>query len=255
MAGETSTDAHSVRFEGASGARPPLADGEVHVLAVDLDQPPEPFLELLSPAEQERAERFHFDLHRRRYIVSHGALRCILAQELGVEPAVLQFREAERGKPELPAYPELQFNLSHSAACALVAMTRLSPVGVDVEERRPMEYAARITRRYFSPAEIAVFDTLPESQHLAAFYRCWTRKEAYLKATGEGLALPLVGFDVTLGPDEPARFLRVGEHSGQESGWLLFDLTPPGNHAAALALRHTGAKVLAWNWRPDPTRR
>lgn len=228
--------------------RPALADGEVHVLAVDLDEPPEGFRELLSAAERERAARFHFDVHRRRFVVSHGALRLILAAELGVAPKGLEFSEGERGKPELRAHPELQFNLSHSASCALIALTRTAPVGVDVEERRKIERAEMIARRYFSPAEVMAFDALPREQHLAAFYRCWTRKEAYLKATGEGLALPLHGFDVTLGPDEPALFLRVAERHDPDTGWSLFDLRVTGNFAGALALQNRSVSVRAWPW-------
>jgi 4'-phosphopantetheinyl transferase len=240
----------SVAFEPAPVTRPALSGDEVHVLSVDLDADPEPFMELLSEDERKRAARFHFDIHRRRYVVSHGALRRILAEELGADPAGLAFNEGERGKPALPAHAELQFNLSHSASCALVALTRAAPVGVDVEQRRPIEHAVTIARRYFSPAEIVAFDALPEPERIAAFYRCWTRKEAYLKATGEGLALPLVGFDVTLAPDEPARFLRVDDRQEPETGWLLFDLALPGDYAAALALEADDARVRVWRWEP-----
>ena len=244
----TRRGADSVAFEPAPAASVPLQSGEVHVRSVDLDADPDAFMELLSDAERERAARFHFDIHRRRYVVSHGALRRILAEELGVAPAALVFSEGERGKPGLPAHAELHFNLSHSASCALVALTRAAPVGVDVEQRRPMEYAETIARRYFSPAEIVAFDALPAAERLRAFYRCWTRKEAYLKATGEGLALPLVGFDVTLAPDEPARFLRVDDRHEPETGWALFDLRPAGDFAAALALPLTDVRVRAWAW-------
>jgi len=241
----------SVAFEPAPATRGSLESGEVHVLSVDLDAEPEPFLALLSEPERERAARFHFDIHRRRYVVAHGSLRRILADELGVDPDGLAFSEGERGKPGLPAHADLEFNLSHSASCALVALTRAAPVGVDVEERRPIEHAVTIARRYFSPAEIVAFDALPEPERIPAFYRCWTRKEAYLKATGEGLSLPLVGFDVTLAPDESARFLRVDDRHEPETGWSLHDMSPAGNYAAAMALERTDVSVRAWRWSPS----
>ena len=163
---------------------------------------------LLSPAEQARAERFLSPLHRNRFAVAHGRLRGILAARLAVPPDSLQFDSAEHGKPHL-AGPEsrsgLQFNLSHSADRGLVGWAEGRHLGVDVELWRPLGDEAALVRRFFSPAENAAYEALAQTERTRGFFECWTRKEAYIKAVGRGLGLPLDSFDVSFGAGcEPA---------------------------------------------------
>jgi 4'-phosphopantetheinyl transferase len=216
-----------------------LAPGEVHVWAIALDPPPATAAalgRLLSPDEQARAARFRFDEHRRRYAVGRGALRTLLGAYLGERPERLVFGYGPRGKPELPAAPELGFNLSNSEELALVGFLRGREIGVDVEYLKPMPDLAQIAERFFCAAETAKLLALPPEVHREAFFNCWTRKEAYLKAVGEGLAAPLDSFEVTLAPDEPARMLALrGDRTAAES-WSYHHLRPAPDYLGAVAI-------------------
>jgi 4'-phosphopantetheinyl transferase len=193
---------------------------------------------VLGPDERARADRFAFDRDRTEYVVCRGVLRCLLARYGDDSPSRLRFRYSPRGKPELdgPANPAgLRFNLAHSHGAAVVAVTQGRPVGVDVERVRPEADLGGLVRTCFAPEEQDEFWSLPESVRPRAFFAGWTRKEAFLKATGEGLGRPLDSFAVSLAPDAPARLLRV---DGDEAaaGWTLLDLTRDGAFAAAVAV-------------------
>jgi 4'-phosphopantetheinyl transferase len=204
--------------------------------------------EILAPPERERATRFRFAEHRRRFIVCRGTLREILSRYLELHPARIAFAYNRHGKPSLRdsrrgsdgRFSEIHFNVSHSGSWALQAVTRAGEVGIDIERIDPRFYNAgfvdeQIPERFFSPREVAQLRALPADQQTAAFFRCWTRKEAYIKARGLGLALPLDSFDVSLGPDDPPALLRCA------GGWSVQDLAgqdfnvPPGYAAAVVA--------------------
>ena len=164
----------------------------------------------LSPDERERADRFVFARDRDRFVAGRAFLRLLLAQYLGCEPRALRFRYGPNGKPALAdERSDLHFNLAHSGALAVCALARGSELGVDLERLRPIRDAEGVVRSAFSPREVARLESLPETARLRAFYEGWTRKEAFLKALGHGLARPLDSFDVTLGPGEPPRLLRT----------------------------------------------
>jgi len=183
---------------------------------------------LLSPAELGRANRFHFAKDRQAYIAAHGALRTILATYLGCRPAEIDFAAGANGKPSVAG---IQFNLSHSADLGVVAVTQGREVGVDVEYVDPQRANLDVARRFFSPSEVAVLQALQPEQQTAAFFNCWTRKEAYLKGIGLGLSVPLDSFDVSLAPGEPARLLR-----GADARWSLHAFTPAPSYVGALAI-------------------
>ncbi len=208
-----------------------LEANEVHVWAVPLAGDADRFAGLLSAVEREKAGRFRFADHRRRYAISHGALRIILSGYLGADAAALAFATGPRGKPVLTGHGGVQFNLSHSAQMAMVAVGRC-PVGIDVEKLRHLERLLDIARRQFSAAEFTALDALPEGDRLGAFYRCWTRKEAYVKALGLGLSA-LDVFDVDLGETPRLLALRDGQDLGQ---WSLFDVSPAIDYVGALAV-------------------
>lgn len=232
-------DLHASFATSAPGAQP-LAPGQVHVWAVPLHGDPEPFAALLSAQERQRLERFRFADHRRRFQIGHGALRTILAGYLGVGPKDLEFRQGPRGKPYLVGAGPF-FNLSHSGKLGLIAVSE-TELGADCEKVRHLESLTEIARKHFSPAEFAVLDGLAGEARQLAFYRCWTRKEAYIKAIGAGLSMPLDTFDVTLGAD-PA--LLACRDSGEDPRrWSMLDVSPGPEFVAAVALRTPAAQVV-----------
>jgi 4'-phosphopantetheinyl transferase len=181
----------------------------------------------LASDERERAARFHSGRHRDHYIVARGRLREILSYYLGRSPASIEFTYGPFGKPAL-LIPALHFNVSHSGVIAVYAVARSRSVGIDVEEIRPEFSRERIAERFFSSREVRELRSLPAEAQTDAFFRCWTRKEAYLKACGGGLSIPLDSFDVTLRPEEPAMFLRGGE------GWSVRSFAVPAGYAGAI---------------------
>ena len=193
-------------------ARLELAAGEVQIWSIPLDPPAaevERLTRLLAPDEHERARRFRFDVHRRRYIVGRGALRRLLGAYLGADPAGLCLGYGPRGKPFVLDSLNLGFNLSNSEDLALAGFLRDREIGVDVEYLKEMDDLETISTRFFSASEVEALARVPREQKKEAFFNCWTRKEAYLKAVGEGLAAPLNSFDVTLTPGEPPRMLTL----------------------------------------------
>jgi 4'-phosphopantetheinyl transferase len=186
----------------------------------------------LSQDEQARAARFVFSRDRDRYIVGRGQLRLILANHAGTAPGEVRLDYGVHGKPLLADGPS--FNLSHSRGWAALALCPKPGVdiGIDIEAHRPIEDG--LAERFFSTAERAALQTLEPAERVAGFFRCWTRKEAFLKATGVGLSRPLDSFDVTLGPDEPA---RIVDRIDPGSKWSLTDLALGPWLSAALAVR------------------
>jgi 4'-phosphopantetheinyl transferase len=174
-----------------------LSHGEIHVWRINLEQPLTYLSELadaLSSEEQARAARFYFDKDRRHYITGRDILRSILSGYLGVSPESVRFQYGRHGKPALTgdfASSALHFNLSHAHGLALCACVRDRAIGIDLEQLRPLADMEAIAQRFFSGAEYAQLRALPPDQKLEAFYNCWTRKEAYIKACGNGLARPL----------------------------------------------------------------
>ena len=222
---------------------PALAAGEVHVYATEQDAPPDPaLLELLSPDERERAGRFLAERDRRRYAVARASLRRLLGGYLDQPPAALRFSYGPRGKPSLPGAGP-RFNVTHSGGLALLAFTSAHELGVDVEPLRTIEDAEAIARRFFSPGEAAELRGLAEPERSLAFLRGWTRKEAFIKATGDGLSRPLDEFEVPLLAGEPPRLLRLAGDPQAAARWWLQDLAPATGFAAALAVEERPAGV------------
>jgi 4'-phosphopantetheinyl transferase len=176
-------------------------------------------------------QRFHFAADRERYAIAHGNLRRILGAYLNLAPERLCFRNNQFGKPELAGETLLKFNLSHSKTVAVLAVDHSQPVGVDVEDVRPME--AEVAERHFSAAELADLRELQGETWLAGFYRCWTRKEAILKAEGVGLSRGLDTFDVSLLADKKAELISTQQRFSYP--WRLHDASPSVGTIGALA--------------------
>lgn len=226
-----------------------LAPGEIDVWAVRLDPPAEQVERLgrvLSSDEWERANRFRFDKHRRQYVVGRGALRTLLAAYTGKRPELVKFSYGPRGKPFLDPQGDLQFNLTNSDELALVGFVLGQEVGVDVELLRKMPDCEQISERFFSESERAVLRSIPFPAKEEAFFNCWTRKEAYLKAVGEGLAAPLDSFDVTLALDEPPRMLTLQGDPERAARWFFHHLRPAPDYLGAVAIEGGAWEVRTW---------
>jgi 4'-phosphopantetheinyl transferase len=211
----------------------------VHVWSVWLDAPAAVNLEyrdLLSPAEIARADRFVFEHLTRSYELSHGALRLLLAHSLNCRPQAVEFNYGPRGKPFLQGDSRIRFNMAHSGQLALYAFTLDVEIGVDVEEMRDVPDIEQIAAHYFCQAEAAELKATGGGKPaIQAFFRCWTRKEAYIKAVGDGLYIPLDQFQVTLGADAPAKFVHSGNEPSVAAHWTLQHLDPAPNYVGALA--------------------
>jgi 4'-phosphopantetheinyl transferase len=180
---------------------------------------------------------------------ARGWLRSLLGRYLGVAPHSIEFRFNEHGKPSLAGAHErssLRFNISHSHGFALFAFARGREVGVDIEKIRPGRPFQRIAERFFAPGETARFSSIPAAQQAHAFFECWTRKEAYIKARGKGLSLPLDSFEVGFGPGTaPSLFEALGEPDAP-GRWALFDLQPFPEFAGALAAEQPVRHLHCW---------
>ncbi len=203
---------------------------------------------LLPPDEQERAARFHFEMHRRHFIVAHGMLRLILAYYLNCQPEQIEFSYNAAGKPALATGEGLRFNLSHSHEMALVAVTDGREVGVDIEFVRPLDDIDRLAASTFSAYEVAAWGQLPQIQQHEGFFNCWTRKEAFIKALGQGLLYPLDQFDVSLEPGKPARLLHIAGDPQAVMHWSLCDLNLTKPYIAALVVEGQGWSLTSWKW-------
>jgi 4'-phosphopantetheinyl transferase len=237
----------------AAAAPPSLAVGEVHVWRVSLERPAgevDRLAAALAPDEQARADRFRVERARREFVAARAALRGILGGYLAADPARLTFRLGPQGKPSLvDAGPALHFNLSHSHGLALVAVTCVGEVGVDVEQVRPLADMLPLAERYFAPAEVQILLALPAELQREAFFNAWTRKEAFLKAVGVGLSYGLDRVELTLAPGEPARFLRIEGDTGRAARWALHALAPAPGYVAALAREGRIPAVACIDWR------
>jgi 4'-phosphopantetheinyl transferase len=205
----------------------------------------------LSAAERERADKFYFDEDRARFMLAHGALRQILSRYLGLGPGEIVFDQGPQGKPNLDPMPDrkgLTFNLSHSGSFVLIAVGRERELGVDVEKVRPEIDLEGIAGRFFSEAEQEALLSLAPQLRPAAFFRCWTRKEAYIKARGGGLSIPLGQFDVTLDPESEAALLATRDDPAEADRWSLYNLEVGEGYQAALAVAGQGVGIRIWDW-------
>jgi medium-chain acyl-[acyl-carrier-protein] hydrolase len=235
----------------AVAAVPALGANDVHVWRAPLEQPPpslEALEQTLSPDERQRAERFHFPRDRRHFIAGRGILRTLLSRYLGQRPDEIQFCYNPHGKPRLcPETTGLHFNLAHSHGLALYAVSRGRELGVDLERVRADFDGEQLAQRFFSPREAAGLRSLPAAQRREAFFSCWTRKEAYLKATGMGLSLALDRFDVSLAP-AAAALLATRHDSAEARRWSLCDLAPGLGYTGALAVEGHGWRLWSAEW-------
>jgi len=237
-----------------------LPDAEVHVWQVDLtawEKASGSLLELLDAEERERAARFKFPAPRHQFVISRAILRQALGSYLGIEAREVRFRTTANGKPELAARADLQsndlrFNLSHTAGVAMFAITRRRQVGIDVERIRMDTNAVELAERFFSPPEVQWLLSQPASEQIAAFFTCWTGKEAYIKAHGEGLSMLLSSFGVLPVPGgaNSKLQLKVYDDAQEARRWSIWQLEPGSGLRAALAVEGESCRVRLGQWPP-----
>ncbi|HEY2498705.1 MAG TPA: 4'-phosphopantetheinyl transferase superfamily protein [Candidatus Angelobacter sp.] len=234
-----------------------IAPREVHVWRIKLTQPEtiiQAYRELLRKDEIERADRFYFARDRNRFTVARGVLRRLLGAYLSLHPREINFVYGPQGKPDLvPAQGSsgLRFNLSHSGEVGLLAVSRNRELGVDVEQIRADFASGEIATRFFSPEECAKLKTLSANESVGAFFNCWTRKEAYIKARGQGLSIPLDSFEVAFAPGEKPALLNVKNGDEHFSRWGFYALHPGSGYKAALAVEGEDHELRLWDWSPE----
>jgi 4'-phosphopantetheinyl transferase len=219
----------------------------VHVWLASLDLPATVFEEcssFLDPDEKERAARFRFEEHRRHYAAGRGLLRKLLAGYLQLDPGSFSFTYNQHGKPLLThVCPDLSFNVSHSYGWALFGFALGTELGVDIEKERPDFATMEIAQRFFAPAEVNVLSSLPPPLRSRAFFKCWTRKEAFIKAHGQGLSMGLDKFVVAFAPDAPPALLHSALDAQAEKHWRIGDLPVPPGYCGALAIKNPSLVV------------
>jgi 4'-phosphopantetheinyl transferase len=228
-------------------AAPKLSTNEVHIWKVDLFQRAVPDVgAVLSSDELERASRFHFERDRQRFAIAHSSLRIILGSYLNLPPATLTFGQTEYGKPFLTNLKAdgLLFNMSHSGDVVVIAVAREREVGIDVEFMRADFATSEVAEHFFSVAEIYTLSGLDPHLRPSAFFNCWTRKEAYVKARGEGLSMPLDQFDVSLAPGMQAAMLGNRIDESEKCRWIFHDLQVTPGYAAALVVESLQSEPL-----------
>lgn len=233
-------------------ASPVIWQNEVHVWRANLDVPWSwSFDQALSQEDRDRASRFRFEGDRQHFCVARASLRLILGRYLKTKPSGLQIDVGEYGKPYLAgtaATYGVRFNLTHSNRLALIAITREREVGVDVEFMRPDFVNDDVAEHFFSRAEAEQFAAVAPEFRTQSFFNCWTRKEAYIKARGEGLSCPLDQFDVSLAPNTPATLLNSRLDRAEVSRWSFQDLFPEDGYAATLAVEGAFTRLVLWDF-------
>jgi 4'-phosphopantetheinyl transferase len=233
-----------------------LPDNEVHIWRATLELSPMDLSKLeenLSADERARAARFCFAKDRRHFVAARGVLRNILARYLHRDPDRLEFSYSASGKPTLRSESGVRFNLSHSGGLALYAITHNREIGVDLERGRSDFAWQEVAERFFSPREVDVLRSLPEGTQCDAFFECWTRKEAYLKARGEGLLLGLNTFEVSVDATEVPALLSSEGDAQEALGWSFREFVPEAGYMAALAVKGHEWTLRFWQWPEDST--
>ena len=224
----------------------------VELWKVHLNEPPKGSeATVLSADEIARANRFHFEKDRMHFIQCRCALRSLLARYLTIPPNEIQFEYMASGKPELAAEQnpsELRFNLSHSADMALIAIGSKHKLGVDIEKMRSDVDTTALAERFFSVRERAGLQALPSHLRVSGFFACWTRKEAFLKATGEGLSFPLADFSVTTHPDLDPQLEQIRGNTDVHEQWLLADVSAAEGYRATVAVEAPSSRLETYTY-------
>ena len=231
---------------------PILETQHVHVWKIDLQATPaqlERLLGLLDDTEVRRAQRFSFDRHRRRFITGRAVMRILLGRYTNRPPEALEFSYNPQGKPALKDADSLEFNFTNSRDLALLCVARQAQLGIDLEHLGRYTDYAGIVNRFFAEREVEELFSLPECRRHAAFITGWTRKEAYIKALGTGLSLPLDKFVVTIDPEATPQLLSADDMPDEPGRWVFRHLDPEAGYVASLVVEGGGWEIRNYCWK------
>jgi 4'-phosphopantetheinyl transferase len=230
-----------------------ISADETHVWLLSCRQPRsmlDEFWQLLDKAERLRANRFHFDRDRDRFIASRAQVRRVLAEYLCCAPAEIAYDLAERGKPRLAEQhaSSIRFNQSISGDWAVLALAPGRELGVDIERIDSLRADREMVNGFFAPGEVCALEALQEDQWLPGFFNCWARKEAFIKATGEGLSRPLDSFEVSIAPQQPPSLLSVQGYEDASDHWRMAELAEVPGYASALVVTGEIGRLQCFEW-------
>lgn len=223
-----------------------IPENEIHIYRLSINIPSERiynFEKLLSADELKRANRFRFEKDKNHFITGRGLLRIILSRYLDESPAGINFSYHEKGKPYLKDN-SLKFNLAHSGGKAVYALTMNNELGIDLEIMKELPDALDIASRFFSESEVSEFKNVSVENVKTAFFNCWTRKEAFIKAIGEGLSYPLADFSVTLKPGDEPKFLWIKNDPDEVNKWSLININAHDNFISSLAIKTSDTRIV-----------
>lgn len=222
-------------------------DSEIHLWVSAVLRPPTPLPDLYdscSPSERALIDKMGFEGRRSEYLLSRGLLRLLLARYLGTDPSALEFGQLEHGKPVLSnPVTDITFSISHSAGVVAHAFARGRRIGVDIEQLRPGVGVEDIARRHFTATEKSGVLALPEPARTEAFFNCWTRKEAFLKATGDGLSGSLTGVEVSFQPGDEARIVSVDGNREAAANWSMLEIKPAHDYVGVVVAEGAGCRL------------
>ena len=228
--------------------KPRLSDREVHVWHIScakLEHLVPTLWTLLDSVEQSRAGKYARQEDRARFVITRGALRCLLEQYLGIAGKEVSITASPMGKPSVNSESRLEFNVSHSHEWALIGFAT-SRLGIDVECVKPL-HAASLAKRFFSPAECDALMNVASDKILSTFYRCWTRKEAYIKADGQGLSRSLASFSVSVNESDPKLlWSELGQSEVEQ--WKFFNLAVPPQYSGSVVVHSEVETVVERVW-------
>lgn len=215
----------------------------------DLNQTHIPYyLTLLSSDEILKAKRFKFEIDRERFIISRGILRVLLGRYLKENPKEIEFEYSSYGKPFVLHNDNIKFNISHSGNMAVFGFVKDVEIGVDIEKIKEDFDVLKLAKSFFSKDEIVALEKQPKEELSRTFFRCWTRKESFIKAEGSGLSFPLDKFSVSMDTDDDAELLKTDWDFSEKLNWNLFPFTPATQYIGALAVRNKLTKVSYFDW-------
>ncbi len=228
---------------------PGLGKSDVHIWSVDLDQLDDPVFanDLLSKDEKEKNARFRFNRDRDRYVFARATLRILLSAYLQISPLSVLFHYNKFGKPSLNQMNAPEFNISHSDRMALLAFGHVDQVGVDIEKIRPSFATTQVAQQFFSPHEVHRFNHLDDGQKSAKFFNCWTRKEAYIKAKGMGVSLPLDSFTVDFESEEPTQLKQSDQFPHDVEHFMIHPISAGDDYRAALAVSQKDVNITRFS--------
>lgn len=224
---------------------------ETHIWRANLDKNNSNFAFLkthLTKDEVEYAKRFKFKKHSNRFIIARGILRSLLGRYLEVTPRKIKIEYSDYGKPHFQNEKAINFNISHSKQMAVFAFSKYCNIGIDIEFINKKIEFDEIAKRFFSKNEVKTLNSLSDKDKVIGFYNCWTRKEAFIKAVGEGLSFPLDKFEVSLEPEKPAKIIKINCPQQDVSKWSIYAIKPEHNFVGSCVLEGSIERIKYWNW-------